>query len=101
MVTSVTGTAVIVAPTAGSGGKDRIDRRQEIDVTACASLDDRQARGGVRDEDRHDPVGPIATESCDFVGDVDHAWLVAGLDLDLDGLHQVIVGSLRPSVRGQ
>jgi hypothetical protein len=71
VVTAVT-TAAVAVPVAAVAGKQSINGVLEIELRAAPSLDQRDARGGMRNKDMTRPVPPLATELNDQVRDVGH-----------------------------
>jgi hypothetical protein len=83
----VAGTAVAVLP-AVVGGEEGVQGGEEVVVAAGARLDDRDARGGMRDEDVEEPVaagGRLPQELLAVGGQVDDPLRRTGGDVQDPG----------------
>ena len=71
--------------------QQRVDRDQQVVVAARAGLEDRESRGGVRDEHAEQPVGLAAHELRALVGEVADGGRAAGADLQGLATHNEIL----------
>jgi hypothetical protein len=86
VIRAVTGRPVAMAIEPLIARQQAVERGQQVLVRAGAYLDDDQARGRVRDEDRQESVptrGRVAREPCAVGGQVDEPATATGPDRQL------------------
>lgn len=92
MIAAVTRAAVLVPPTAPLSWKQIVDCGEQVVVAPGPYLHQGHARGGVRDENRYQPVAERRREPGDIERDVEDPRMGPGLEHDHFADH---VGSIR------
>lgn len=86
MVRSVTWRTVAVTPTVVSG-QQHFDRIEKVRVASCPDFDDRNACGGVRNEDREQPVASPVDEGFRTSRQIDNCRMTRGRNGEEFGFH--------------